>query len=151
MWAAIISALALNLTSAGAIFLIEAKERAADWRAKKLAYYEEFIGAGSGIVGEAAPPNAKIRFATAVNNLHLITLNDVLTALHLFCDEIAESNKNRERDRHDVLGRDWFGKSGATSTIRLRARLTRLWLDYGHLALRTANRNGYEDPHTIRD
>lgn len=103
MWAAIISALALILTSAATISLTKAKERAAEWRAKKLAYYEEFIGAGSGIVGEVALPDAKIRFATAVNNLHLIASNGVLTALHLFCDEIAESNKHRSRDRHDVL------------------------------------------------
>lgn len=72
MWAALISALALIAASAAAILLTKHKERAAEWRSKKLAYYEEFIGASSGIVGEVAPPGAKIRFATAVNNLHLI-------------------------------------------------------------------------------
>lgn len=103
MWTAFISALALILTSAATILLTKQKERDAVWRAKKLAYYEEFIGAGSGIVGQTAPPDAKIRFATAVNNLHLIASNDVLSALHLFCDEIAESNSQRSRERHDVL------------------------------------------------
>lgn len=72
MWVALISALALIFTSAATILLTKAKERAAEWRAKKLAYYEEFISAGSGIVGKTAPPEAKIRFATAVNDLHLI-------------------------------------------------------------------------------
>ena len=103
MTAAIISAIAAILASAGAIFLTKQKEREAIWRAKKLAYYEEFIGAGSGIVGTVAPPTAKIRFATAVNNLHLIASNDVLSALHSFCDEIAESNTLRDADRHDKL------------------------------------------------
>ena len=103
MLAAIISALALIFTSAATILLTKQKERDAAWRAKKLAYYEEFIGAGSGIVGDVAPPDAKIRFATAVNNLHLIASNSVLTALHSFCDEIAESNRQRSGAQHDAL------------------------------------------------
>lgn len=103
MIAALISAIAVIAASAATIFLTKQKEREAIWRAKKLAYYEEFIGAGSGIVGKVAPPEAKIRFATSVNNLHLIASNDVLTALHSFCDEIAESNANRDADRHDQL------------------------------------------------
>lgn len=103
MVATIITALAAIVASVTAIFLTKQKEREAEWRAKKLAYYEEFIGAGSGIVGDVAPPDAKIRFATAVNNLHLIASNGVLTALHQFCDEIAESNMQRSRERHDIL------------------------------------------------
>ena len=103
MWTVLIPAIALIVASAATILLTKHKERAAEWRSKKLAYYEEFIGAGSGIVGETAPPDAKIRFATAVNNLHLIASNGVLTALHRFCDEIAESNQQRSRDRHDEL------------------------------------------------
>ena len=103
MWAAFISALALIAASAATILLTKQKERAAEWRTKKLAYYEEFFGAASGIVGETSPPDTKVRFATAVNNLHLIASNDVLSALHLFCDEIAESNQQRLRERHDAL------------------------------------------------
>ncbi len=99
MVAAIISALAVVL----AIFVTKLKERQAEWRSKKLAYYEEFFKAASGIVGKTAPPDAKVRFANAVNNLHLIASNAVIMALHAFCDEIAESNKDREKDRHDKL------------------------------------------------
>lgn len=102
MLAAVISALAAIIASAGAIFLTKQKEREALWRAKKLAYYEEFIGACSGIVG-APPPEAKIRFATALNNIHLIGSNGVIKALHAFCDEIADSNLNKSRERHDRL------------------------------------------------
>lgn len=103
MIAAVISALAAIIASAGAIFLTKQKEREAIWRAKKLAYYEEFFGAASGIVGHA-PDDAKIRFATAVNNLHLIGSGDVITALHAFTDAIAESNAEAlSKDRHDEL------------------------------------------------
>jgi hypothetical protein len=103
MLAALISAIALIVASAATIFLTKRKEREAGWRAKKLAYYEEFFGAASGIVGKTSPPDTKIRFATAVNNLHLIGSEGVLTALHAFCDEIAFSNKNRSDERHDAL------------------------------------------------
>ncbi|HEX7856722.1 MAG TPA: hypothetical protein VF503_23835, partial [Sphingobium sp.] len=91
MWATIISALVALIGSAGAILLTKRQEREAVWRAKKLAYYEEFFGAASGIVG-TAPVAAKIRSATAVNNLHLIGSASVIKALHAFTDEIAESN-----------------------------------------------------------
>lgn len=103
MFAAIISAIALIIVSAGTIFLTKQKEREAEWRAKKLAYYEEFFAAASGIVGETSPPDTKVRFATAVNNLHLIGSHGVIKALHAFCDEIAVSNSNRTKDRHDEL------------------------------------------------
>lgn len=103
MLAAIISALALIVASAATIFLTKQKEREAEWRQKKLTYYEEFFGAASGIVGETSPPDTKVRFATAVNNLHLIGSHGVIVALHAFCDEIAISNPDRSKDRHDEL------------------------------------------------
>lgn len=103
MLAALISALAAIIASAGAIYLTKQKEREAAWRAKKLSYYEEFFGAASGIVG-SAPAAAKIRFATAVNNLHLIGSKDVIVALHNFTDEIAESKSpETTKERHDEL------------------------------------------------
>jgi hypothetical protein len=103
MWTALISALAAIIASAGAIYLTKQKEREAEWRSKKLAYYEDFFGAASGIVGVASP-EAKIRFATAVNNLHLIASGDVIKALHAFTDEISESNAtNMTKERHDEL------------------------------------------------
>jgi hypothetical protein len=101
--AAIISALAAIIVAAGTIYLTKQKEREALWRSKKLAYYEEFFGAASSIVGETSPPDTKVRFATAVNNLHLIGSDSVLKALHAFCDEIAYSNQNRSREQHDAL------------------------------------------------
>jgi hypothetical protein len=89
MWTAIITAFVTIIVSAGTFFLTKHKEREAIWRAKKLSYYEEFFGAASGIVGIATPPEAKVRFATAVNNLHLIGSLAVIHALHAFTDEIS--------------------------------------------------------------
>jgi hypothetical protein len=103
MWATIISAFAAIIASAGAIYLTKQKEREAEWRAKKLVYYEEFFAAVSGIVGETSPPPTKIRFATAVNNLHLIGSASMIRALHAFCDEIAFSKQNCSKERHDEL------------------------------------------------
>lgn len=103
MLAAIISAIAAIIVAAGTVYLTKQQERVAAWRAKKLAYYEEFFGAASGIVGDVAPPDAKIRFASAVNNLHLIGSANVIRALHAFTNEIAESNRDRADDRHDEL------------------------------------------------
>jgi hypothetical protein len=103
MLAALISAFAAIIASAGAIYLTKQKEREALWRAKKLAYYEEFFGAASGIVGHA-PDDAKIRFANAVNNLHLIASASAIQALHNFTDEIAESHAaSFSKERHDEL------------------------------------------------
>jgi hypothetical protein len=68
-----------------------------------MAYYEEFFGAASGIVG-TAPDEAKVRFATAVNNLHLIAPDAVLKSLHAFTDEIATSNAAKfTQAKHDGL------------------------------------------------
>lgn len=103
MWTAIISAIAAIVGSAAAIFLTKLKERQAEWRSKKLSYYEEFFAAASGIVGDTSPPETKVRFATAVNNLHLIASHGVIVALHDFLDEIAVSNQERSQIRHDAL------------------------------------------------
>ena len=104
MEAALISAAAAILVAALTSYLNKAKEREAAWRAKKLAYYEQFLDAVSGIVGGTAPPNAKIDFANAVNTLHLFASQNVVDALHELCDEIAESNAaNFNIDRHNRI------------------------------------------------
>lgn len=100
MVAAILSALAAIIVASLTVFLTKRKEREAEWRSKKLAYYEEFFAAVSGIVA-TAPREAKIRFANAVNNLHLIGSQDVIDALHCYCDQVAESNADRNVTCHD--------------------------------------------------
>src|ERR1700722_9787662 len=104
MWTALITAFATILVSAGTFFLTKYKEREAIWRAKKLSYYEEFFGAASGIVGGVPSSEAQVRFATAVNNLHLIGSSGVIHALHAFTNEISVSNRAKmTMGRHDEL------------------------------------------------
>jgi hypothetical protein len=102
MEAALISAAAAVLVAAISVFLTKRKERQTEWRAKKLAYYEEFIGSVSGIVG-TPPAAAKIRFANAVNNLHLIGSQAVIDALHNFLDFTAESNPVRNVEAQEKM------------------------------------------------
>ncbi|HQT89949.1 MAG TPA: hypothetical protein PK677_15645 [Acidiphilium sp.] len=102
-FATIAAALFAFIGSTVSIYLTKKKEREAAWRAKKLAYYEEFFGAASGIVGQATA-EAQVRFATAVNNLHLIAPSAVLKSLHGFTDEIATSNAAKfTQAKHDEL------------------------------------------------
>jgi hypothetical protein len=100
--AAIISAAAAIFVAALTSFLTKWKEREAGWRSKKLAYYEEFFGAVSGVVG-VAPLAAKIRFANAVNNLHLVASQNVVDSLHNLCDEIDQSKQNTLPGHHDII------------------------------------------------
>ena len=98
----IISAAAAIIVAALTVFLTKSKERETAWRDKKLEYYEEFILAANNIVGSASDQD-KIGFAKAVNKLNLVASNGVLSALHEFCDEIAESNTDSSKDKHDRL------------------------------------------------
>ncbi|WP_152612784.1 hypothetical protein [Leisingera sp. ANG-M6] len=103
MWAAIITALGTILVSAGTFYFTKRAEREASWRSKKLTYYEEFLGAASGIVGQKTTADAQRRFATSVNNLHLVGSNGVISALHNFIDEISASNREFSQAKHDQL------------------------------------------------
>jgi hypothetical protein len=100
---AFISAVAAILVAAVSIFLTKQKEREAEWRSKKLAYYEEFFAAASGIIGEVEVVSAKVRFANSVNQLHLFASQNVINALHKFLAETAGSNKIRTPGLQDAL------------------------------------------------
>ncbi len=100
---AFISAVAAILVAAVSIFLTKQKEREAEWRSKKMAYYEEFFAAASGIIGELEIASAKVRFANSVNQLHLFASQNVIDALHKFLAETASSNKNRTLGLQDAL------------------------------------------------
>ena len=102
MTAAIISAAAAIFVAALTVFLSKMKEREAEWRSKKLAYYEEFFSSVSGIVGDAQLAE-KNKFARAVNNLHLVASQNALDALNEFCDEIADSKPDLSKERHDMI------------------------------------------------
>ncbi|WP_125918882.1 hypothetical protein [Granulibacter bethesdensis] len=131
-FATIFTALVAFIGSTISIYLTKKKEREAVWRAKKLAYYEEFFGAASGIA-VVATDEAKIRFATAMNNLHLIASGKVLKSLHAFLDEIDVSNAARfTQAKHDELWsmlvwdiRADLGDPPCPNAIDFQARLRR--------------------------
>jgi hypothetical protein len=103
MDAAFISAVAAILVAAVSVFLTKQQEREAEWRSKKLAYYEEFFAAASGIFGDIEVPSAQVRFANSVNQLQLFASQDVLDSLHKFLAETATSNKDRTAGLQDAL------------------------------------------------
>lgn len=102
MLTAIISAAAAVIVAALTVYLTKQKERDVAWRNKKLDYYEEFILAANGIVGTASM-EAKVCFALAINQLHLVASNGVIIALHAFTDIISEFAPSPSKDQHDEL------------------------------------------------
>ena len=100
---AIISSAAVIITAIVTHALSKNRDVDAEWRKNKFAHYQEFLAALSGIVEGDATPEAHRRFAHATNTLHLIASEITLKALHEFRDEIALSNPNPSRSRHDEL------------------------------------------------
>lgn len=100
---ALITATAGIIASALTYYFAKQREREAEWRKHKLEHYKTLLTAMNGIVGETAPSENKVAFASAVNNVMLVASPEVLTALRAFLDEIAESNKSRDSERHDKL------------------------------------------------
>lgn len=98
---ATITAVAGLFASSLTFFLTKKKEREAEWRKQKLDHYKEFMAALNDIVGPPAPVEAKVRFASAANNIFLVGSPSVLIALRGYLDETAESNENRSNDTHD--------------------------------------------------
>ena len=79
------------------------REREAEWRKEKLAYYKAFVESMSGIVeGDDTPEGHKL-YAKTTNNLLLFAPQSVIEALNTFRSEIAISNANRSRENHDKL------------------------------------------------
>lgn len=98
---AIITAAAGLFASSLTFFLTKKKEREAEWRKQKLDHYKEFMAALNDIVGPPAPVEARVRFASAANNIFLVGSPAVLIALRGYLDETAESNTARRDDKHD--------------------------------------------------
>jgi hypothetical protein len=100
---ALITAGATVIVTAVTFGLTKAKEREAEWRKQKLDHYKEFIAALNDIIGPPAPVPARIRFASASNNIYLVGSPPVLVALRRYLDHTADSNLNRANENHDEL------------------------------------------------
>lgn len=84
-------------------WLTKKKERSAEWRKEKLAYYKAFIESLSGNVEGDATPENHVAFAKATNNLLLFAPQSVIAALNDFRSEISVSNTCRTQEKHDKL------------------------------------------------
>ena len=102
MLTAVISAIGAAIGSAIAILITKWLDRKAIWRAKKLAYYEEFLAAQSQAVGGPASVEGRVRLANAANTLHLIGSQSVIAALRKYFDEFETSTSERSRENHDL-------------------------------------------------
>lgn len=98
---ALITATAGIIASALTYYFAKQREREAEWRKHKLEHYKTLLTAMNGIVGETAPRDNKAAFVCAFNNVMLVASPAVLTSLRALLDEIAESNKSRDPERHD--------------------------------------------------
>ena len=79
------------------------REREAEWRKEKLAYYKSFIESLSGIVEGDSSPEGHKSFAKATNNLLLFAPQSVISSLNEFRHEIRISNVSRTQEEHDRL------------------------------------------------
>ena len=105
------SGLLTSVISAAAAFLIavagyvftKQKEREAEWRKEKLAYYKEFVDSLSGTIAGETSAQGQVRFARACNNILLFAPYAVITALDRFHEETRVSNPAKSLERHDQL------------------------------------------------
>jgi hypothetical protein len=86
--------------------LTKRREREAEWRVEKLAYYKAFIESLSGIVSGDDTPESHLVFARATNNLLLFAPQNVIDSINAFRHEIRISNPTPSRDQHDKLLKD---------------------------------------------
>ncbi|MGZ8961990.1 MAG: hypothetical protein ACXW1P_11190 [Methylophilaceae bacterium] len=89
------------LTAVVTYWFTKKREREAEWRKEKLAYYKVFVDSLSGIVDGDSTSQGQLVFARASNNLLLFAPQSVIESLDRFRDEISVSNKNRSQEQHD--------------------------------------------------
>lgn len=98
---AVIAALGTLLAAAATYWFTKQREREAEWRKEKLAYYKAFVESLSGILeGESSAEGQRV-FAKACNNLLLFAPQRVISALDEFKSEIRVTNRDRSIERHD--------------------------------------------------
>ena len=103
LWPSLIAAIAL-VTGAYLTFSLNRRLTIeADWRKKKLEYYEYWMDTLSQIVEPDATAATHLEFARASNDLLLIAPSAVLKAHHAHRDHIRISNVGRDYDKDDEL------------------------------------------------
>jgi hypothetical protein len=92
------------VVAALAYWFTKRREREAEWRKEKLAYYKEFVESLSGMVrGDDTPEGHKL-YAKTTNNLLLFAPQSVIEAVNAYRSENALSNRERwSAEKHDRL------------------------------------------------
>lgn len=98
---AVAALVAAALTAVLTALLTRRRERDADWRKLRLAQYQEYIAALSGIVEWRSSGDAQRRHSDAANSLLLVAPQAVLLARDAFLAEISSSNPSPSREAHD--------------------------------------------------
>ena len=87
-----------------AYLLTKRREREAEWRKEKLAYYKAYVESLSGILRGDETPDGHRLYAKTTNNLLLFAPQSVIEALNAFRSENAMSNKECwSAEKHDRL------------------------------------------------
>lgn len=100
---ALIALLGSLLVAVVTYWFTKKREREAEWRKEKLAYYKAFIESLSEIVEGDSSPEGHRSFAKATNHLLLFAPQAVIAAVNDFRDEISLSNTSRSQEEHDRL------------------------------------------------
>jgi hypothetical protein len=95
------------LIAAATYWFTKKKEREAEWRKEKLAYYKTFVESLSGIVGTDTTDDGQRSFTKASNNLLLFAPQSVIQSLEAFRKGIRVSN-NLSNEEHDKLLTELF-------------------------------------------
>jgi hypothetical protein len=86
------------LAVAATYWLSRSRDREAEWRKEKLAYYKAFVECLSGIVEGDETPEGHRGYARATNNLLLLSPQQVLSALHAYRTATAVGNFTDTRE-----------------------------------------------------
>ena len=97
-WAVFVPALAGVIT----FYLSKAAERESEWRKEKLRLYLSFVEALSGITDCEKSVENDIKFAKACNDLHALSSQEVLKALHRYQETMAMSNTNSTPEEKQI-------------------------------------------------
>jgi hypothetical protein len=77
-------------------------ERESEWRKEKLKLYLNFVQSLSGITDSEISIQGEINFAKACNDLHALSPNMVLKALHNYQDKIRISNLSSTQQEKQI-------------------------------------------------
>jgi len=99
---ALVGGCAATLAPAISYYFTKKQERSVTRHNLKFSYYQEFIDAAAGFVGNKNSENRQ-RLGRSINTMYLVASNEVIGILHAFLHENRESNPQKNAEEHDRL------------------------------------------------